>query len=518
MNDKPKSKWYWRLLRWGLIGLAVLTTLAAVLITEENWRGKHDWETYKRAAEARGERFDATSVVPPPVPDDQNFFCAPIVSETLLSDRSPAISADTSTKPAVDRMKFDIWRGGTNGIAPQINQRGDWQKATLTDLKQWQTAFRNLSATPEGKTNGFPVPTEPGNPAADVLLALSVYDPALEGLRQACERPYMRIPLNYDDDFGCAQELLPWLATMKRFTQFQELRIIAEEQSQQSAKAVADIKLLVRVNDCVREQPFLISQLVRVAIMTYVVQPTYEGLAQHCWSDTQLVELDRVLAKEDFLADYQFAMRGEKVFAIDTIEKQRITRETKNWDDSSGTNRIVTTSLRWTPAAFFYQNELCFAQLNDELRSTLVNMDARIVSPTIFKKTQESMQARSQHYSPYTVMALGSARATVSFAIKCAVAQAQLDLTRTACALERYHLAHGEYPASLDALTPQFIENLPHDVINGQPLHYHRTDDGRFVLYSVGLNEKDDGGTVVLTKSGIVDRDKGDWVWKYPAK
>ena len=55
MNDKPKSKLRWRLLRWGLIGLAVLVTLAAILITEENWRGKHDWEAYKRAAEARGE-------------------------------------------------------------------------------------------------------------------------------------------------------------------------------------------------------------------------------------------------------------------------------------------------------------------------------------------------------------------------------------------------------------------------------------------------------------------------------
>jgi len=41
---------------------------------------------------------------------------------------------------------------------------------------------------------------------------------------------------------------------------------------------------------------------------------------------------------------------------------------------------------------------------------------------------------------------------------------------------------------------------------------------GRFLLYSIGLNEKDDGGTVVLTKQGTVDREKGDWVWQYPAK
>ena len=84
--------------------------------------------------------------------------------------------------------------------------------------------------------------------------------------------------------------------------------------------------------------------------------------------------------------------------------------------------------------------------------------------------------------------------------------------------MERYRLAHGEYPESLDALAPQFIAKLPHDIINGQPLHYRRTADGRFVLYSVGWNEKDDDGVVGLNESGSVDRDTGDWVWRYPAK
>jgi len=98
---------------------------------------------------------------------------------------------------------------------------------------------------------------------------------------------------------------------------------------------------------------------------------------------------------------------------------------------------------------------------------------------------------------------------------KFAAAQGDINLARTACALERYRLAHGEYPPALDALAPQDIEQVPHDVINGQPLHYQRTDDGKFVLYSVGWNETDDGGTVVLNKNGSVNREKGDWVWKY---
>jgi hypothetical protein len=45
----------------------------------------------------------------------------------------------------------------------------------------------------------------------------------------------------------------------------------------------------------------------------------------------------------------------------------------------------------------------------------------------------------------------------------------------------------------LDALVPQFIEKLPHDIIGGQPLHYRLMDDEKFLPYSVGWNEKDDG-------------------------
>jgi hypothetical protein len=87
-----------------------------------------------------------------------------------------------------------------------------------------------------------------------------------------------------------------------------------------------------------------------------------------------------------------------------------------------------------------------------------------------------------------------------------------------AIALERYRLARGEYPESLDALAPQFIAKVPHDVIGGQPLHYRRTDDGQFVLYSVGWNERDDGGVIGPEKWHNVDINQGDWVWRYPAK
>jgi hypothetical protein len=88
-------------------------------------------------------------------------------------------------------------------------------------------------------------------------------------------------------------------------------------------------------------------------------------------------------------------------------------------------------------------------------------------------------------------------------------------MARVACALERCRVAEGSYPETLDVLAPRFIAALPHDVIGGQPLKYHRTDEGRFALYSAGWNGVDDGGAVVLKKDSktFIDYEKGDWVW-----
>ena len=99
--------------------------------------------------------------------------------------------------------------------------------------------------------------------------------------------------------------------------------------------------------------------------------------------------------------------------------------------------------------------------------------------------------------------------------IKAATAQTAADEAMLACALERYRLANGQFPGTLEALVPRFISELPHDVISGEPYKYRRTGDGQFVLYSVGWNEKDDDG---VSGNTLFDEKEGDWVWQYPVK
>jgi hypothetical protein len=67
------------------------------------------------------------------------------------------------------------------------------------------------------------------------------------------------------------------------------------------------------------------------------------------------------------------------------------------------------------------------------------------------------------------------------------------ELTKLDFALAAYRADHGEYPAKLADLTPKYAAELPKDIFNDSDLHYRREGKG-FVLYSVGINSKDDGG------------------------
>jgi hypothetical protein len=502
MNATLGNKRGWRILGRLLLTAAILATLLAAFYTEEDWRGKRAWENYKREWEAKGEKFDWQAFVPPSVPDDQNFFTTPIFTN-MLNGKIVMTPYHSDSSP-------NIWPENN-----QVGYLGGEGKTKITDLKTYQASYRNPGNASLAKE--FPIAPQPQTPAADVLFALGKFDSAVEELRQASQRPYANVPLNYEDGFNSVSPLLPVLAALKRCTQVLQLRAVAELADGQSAKSLDDVKLLLYLNNSLRNSPFLISHLVRMAIVAYELNPIWEGLAEHRWSDEQLVALDAELSKLDFLADYGFVMRGERAFAIASFENQRRTREIISRQEYGD---LVTNKLTFMPSAYFYQNELAIARMQQQWLLPIVDTNSRIVSPAAWQRANDAVRAETEHYHfpAYQTQALMLFPAISSTLRKLAAIQSSVDLARVACALERYRLAHGEYPETLDELSPQFIAKVPHDIINGQPLHYHRTDGGQFILYSVGWNEIDDGGQVVLTKDGSVDRERGDWVWQYPTK
>ncbi|HSG73026.1 MAG TPA: hypothetical protein VLA12_21615 [Planctomycetaceae bacterium] len=66
-------------------------------------------------------------------------------------------------------------------------------------------------------------------------------------------------------------------------------------------------------------------------------------------------------------------------------------------------------------------------------------------------------------------------------------------VSQVGVALAAYQKANGEFPASLEALVPDYLPKLPNDPYIGKPCVY-RVDDEGAIVYSLGRNLKDDGG------------------------
>lgn len=85
---------------------------------------------------------------------------------------------------------------------------------------------------------------------------------------------------------------------------------------------------------------------------------------------------------------------------------------------------------------------------------------------------------------------LPSVHRTVELDMFC---RADLRSTRTMLAVQRYRLAQGKRPETLDQLVPEYLDRVPTDPFDGRPIRYRRTDPG-FIVYSIWSDGQDNNG------------------------
>jgi hypothetical protein len=502
-----------RVLRRVLFVLACLITLIAILYAEEDWKGKRAWEKFKTEWEAKGEKFDLKSFAPPPVPDDQNFAMTPFLAP--LFDYNPLAS-----EPGQSRMRdpkaYDRAIDFANKL-PSPQSSAMWAKSEPVDLPAWAVAMLGKTNVPPGGAASL----SRADAANVILKGLEKYQPVLDEIQAATRRPYSRFNINYDSEIP-AGIFLPHLTVVKRLSQLFLLRADAELALGQTRPAFSDVKTGLYLSGTMKDEPFLVSGLVRTAILQLAYPSIWEGLAMHQWTDAQLAELETELGGIDLLAEYERQIRGERAGSNGDIDYLRTSRRVNDFFNDAGAGQSSVNLGRLLPDGWFYQNELVINRMHLDYFLPPVNSAMHRVyvdkvsalGPTLTKELFSG-------FPPYKILGRLLLPALDRAIKKYAYGQENLDLATLACALERYRLAHGQYPESLDGLAPKFIAKIPNDVITGEPLKYRRTDDGQFLLYSVGWNQTDDGGTVAMNgdASPHVDIMQGDWVWPvYPAK
>jgi hypothetical protein len=477
---------------------------------EENWRGPRAWQKYKGEREAKGERFDASAFVPPLVSPEENFAMTPLLAP--LFDFIPGTQKWRSTNAYGYASGFasEYDRAARAVKAGKTTRSNSWL-TTEIDLVAWRAAY--LQTT--NRINQ-PVESVDRKEAAEAVLAnLAECSDVLDELQESGKRKYSRFNLRYNNDDPAAI-LLPHLAVLKHICQILQLRATAELALGKTDEAFSDINLMFRVAEASRNEPILISQLVRLPMLYMALEPIADGFGQ--WSELQLKRFQEQLERLDFCTDMKRGLDAERVFfGGGVIEFLR--REPDKFEALSGEGKFPGAIWSAVPNGWFDLERVNYSRFFDELILPSIDSTNRRISPSECKQAEARIagvlgksQARLffQHRAFCSLLLPG----TLSLARKTAFGQTAVDAAAVACAIERFKLAKGKMPEALEELVPHYMEKLPHDIITGQSLKYKRTADGRYAIYSVGWNEKDDGGAAGFKKGEHDAPEEGDWVWR----
>jgi hypothetical protein len=385
--------------------------------------------------------------------------------------------------------------------------------------KRLQSANQDLTTSVGMATNLIAT-----SEVAEKYLAWSdQFEPDFNLIREALKRPYARM----DGDYTVPAEIpIPNFVTSRALAQVLAQRTKCDLLLGQPDKALQELSLMHDMCRLLEGAPTgkpmtLVSAMINVAVTGLYADTIANGFQTHAWQEPQIAALQKQLQQINVVSFVVQAFKSEPAATTHTLETIP-TMKVKEWFQvsvpGSQTGSKISLwqkikNLKWTllPRGWIYQNMTTIAKLGNK---QLGGFDSQndIIQPQKFGDLTRELNMIAAPYKFFATAAIPNfTKAWQTTAHN----QTMVNEAQIACALERYHLAHGEYPETLDALAPQFIEKIPHDIIGGQPLHYRRTDDGKFLLYSVGWNETDDDGQVVLTKDGSVDREKGDWVWQH---
>lgn len=495
----------WRVLRCVLFIFVGLVTAYALFYTIENWRGKRAWRAYEKDLKAQGVVLDLKALLPPEIPEASNFAATPYFAD-LFKGEKPNATNSAWRWPAL----FDNASREAHKANPELRK---YTEARLTDLVAWEIGLRKVGGRPVDDLTNHLQSVDPAiraEAAREILAVLKIYDPVLDELRAASHRPASRYLVHYDleNPWGI---LLPHLAVVKSVSQLLNLKVSAELAATNTAAAFDDLRLMLRLVESLTPEPFLISELVNIAFLQFVMSTLWEGMTLQRWSERQLAEIQTRLAKLNFVETMQNSFAIERTTGNVFVEQVKMQRDKMRFLEALDPSSAIPP-LGWLiPSGWFDFERLNHVKLFQTCFMPASNSTNRTVDATFSKRRHREIEAlyggSAKAIFHHYFLARAFLPGLAEIHKKTARGQTAANQTVIACALERYRLTKGQYPADLNALIPEFLREIPLDPVNGGPMKYRAEKPIR--IYSIGWDEKDDGGT----PGGMFYASEGDWVW-----
>lgn len=310
---------------------------------------------------------------------------------------------------------------------------------------------------------------------------------------------------------------LPHLGLVREYSRAIQARSYTRAANGDGQGAVRSLIAMRKLAALVRCETTLISGLVGISIDAMALYTTKVLLNSHAL-DADDIELlvstwdDPV----DIVSMAEFIDIGERSMGLDLIQQLSTGRLGENDVDLFGFNGPGVPGLRLRSARFninrglrtlnqHYNTEVQMMRIASypewkrrhneweerwEADHAILNQDTWGIAGTLGNALLSSdgyTDVVTSIYINMIMSALGAARKTefrstthesvVWLALQC----------------ERYRLAMGEVPATLEALVPDYLDEVPMDPMDGEPMR-HIVTDTHYTIYSIGTNLEDDGG------------------------
>ena len=483
--------------RWKiLIAIDVVMVVALLASIIHHYQLRAATNAYIAELKAKGEPMDLAQVSPPSVPPEKNSAEAFRQAAALFHDNPTLLTTN-------------YFYSGMKMVAPG--------KAAIIAK---QPDLRDESGT---------------NSWQEFQTAVGENKEAFALLYQIIEKPTFDFGIHYDKGMDNLDFTNLSLAATKAAAFRLGAAALTDLHAGNTADATKNVRAMLAIGNAMRDERLVISELVRLAIVYLAFPETWEILQSTNVTDAQLAALQKDWASLEFFHSMETALETERATSAVTTRQFRSSNSTmwipKPELSSLDRLRVKSRIFRWR-YWWSYPDEVLSlrgdelildafraAQTNDALLSIQNELQSNIAKLSIptndnaFFWPSDPMTADLHFTLSESVPALAK---PFSRAIKIEIAKR---IVIAAIALQRYHLKHGDYPANLAALTPEFISDIPRDPVDGQFLRYQLNSDSTFRLYSIGDDAKDDGGDPTVSGgSASIQWQRGrDWVWPQPA-
>jgi hypothetical protein len=356
--------------------------------------------------------------------------------------------------------------------------------------------------------------------AAEFLKWSQQLEPEFALIRKALQRPYARM----NGDYSNPSEMpIPNYVVIRKITQRLATRAESHLLLGQPEEALRDLTLIHDICRIPEEaKPMtLVSAMINVAVRGMYASVIADGLRLQAWREPQLAALQGQLKQINLVTPVKQGFEEERFSLCHHLATDTPAQYFRNFDYGRKTTSW-TTFWSWEnsliqsliPRGWAWQNMVTGAHYYTNVMA-IWDPAGRSVFPDKAGAASKALYAFHNSHAFFSVdgwsldsfMIILDTPNFTRAAQRSAENQTVVNQALIACALERYHLAHGGYPETLDALVPQFIAAIPGDVIGGQPPHYRRNSDGTFLLYSQGWSEKDPDN------AGGKSNSEGNLVW-----